>query len=58
MFGEAIISFRQFCLASKTLPVDLHIKLCDIARDSGMLFKFSFYNFLFINHPKIYYKIS
>ena len=48
MFGEAIISFRQFCLDSKTLPVDLHIKICDIAKDSGLLFH-TFKSFLFKN---------
>ncbi len=48
MFGEAIISFRQFCLDSKTLPVDLHIKICDIAKDSGLLFHM-FKIFLFKN---------
>ena len=37
MFQEAVLSFRQFCLQSKQLPVDLHIKLSDIIKNAGRL---------------------
>lgn len=30
MFNDVLLSFRRYCLQSKTLPPDLHIKLSDI----------------------------
>ena len=35
MFNDSLLSFRRFCLQSKTLPADLHIKMCDIAKNAG-----------------------
>ena len=35
MFGDSLLSFRKFCMLSKTLPVDLHIKLYDISKNAG-----------------------
>lgn len=35
MFSEAVLSFRQYCLQSKSLPVDLHIKLSDVINNAG-----------------------
>lgn len=33
--GQAFMSFRQYCLETETLPVDLHIVLSDILQDAG-----------------------
>jgi hypothetical protein len=35
MFNESMLSFRKFCLVSKTLPPELHLKLCDIKANAG-----------------------
>ncbi|EFN89463.1 ATP-dependent RNA helicase SUV3-like protein, mitochondrial [Harpegnathos saltator] len=33
--GQAFTNFRQYCLETETLPVDLHIVLSDILQDAG-----------------------
>ena len=38
MFNESMLSFRKFCLVSKTLPPELHLKLCDIKANAGKYF--------------------
>lgn len=35
MFNDVLLSFRRFCLQSKSLPPDLHIKLSDIIKNAG-----------------------
>lgn len=35
MFLEAIFSFRQFCINSKTLPVEMHLKIYDIIQGAA-----------------------
>jgi len=35
MFNESLISFRKFCLVSKALPPELHLKFCDISAKAG-----------------------
>lgn len=33
--GQAFTNFRQYCLATESLPVALHIVLSDILQDAG-----------------------
>ncbi|RNA39537.1 ATP-dependent RNA helicase mitochondrial, partial [Brachionus plicatilis] len=35
MFSDVLLSFRRFCLQSKALPPDLHIKLSDIIQKAA-----------------------
>ena len=38
MLTEAFLSFRSYCINSKPLPVDLHIKLFDITNSAGLFY--------------------
>ena len=35
MFNESMINFRKFCLISKALPPELHLKFFDIHAKAG-----------------------
>lgn len=47
--GQAFTSFRQYCLETETLPVDLHVVLSDILQDASNITDIFPY---FIRHAK------
>ncbi len=43
---EAVLSFREYCLHSKPLPVELHLKLYDVTNHAGLIL------------PKFYFQLN
>lgn len=52
MCSEVLFSFRQYCILSKPLPVEIHLKLYDITNGAGKFGQCYFYLF-----PCLHYKL-